>query len=280
MNNDNTSVDEALVCHSPELERTFQPVQELCREAQDFLKRSSLLSDDVALCDRTLRNAPDDQFWRRIYVRSVFVLIEACSYGLKRIALHRHSVFDISFSPSELALLREEKHGLNDKGEVYTQDNFFQKFLPNFKFAVRSFAKSHGVTFELNASSVPLKEFENLRNRITHPKKLAELAISDSEITKTDAVAIWFSQALSALLKESNSGRVLPRIPYVHPSRHWNVTKPFILLQVDGTVYQFDTLEEAEARQKAGIAAEWPFLVPVLLRTEDVQTGSSQPGVS
>ena len=37
------------------------------------------------------------------------------------------------------------------------------------------------VVFDLDTSKAPLKEFEELRNRITHPKQRSDLAISDEE---------------------------------------------------------------------------------------------------
>ena len=196
-------------------------------------------------------------------VRNVFVLMEATSYGFKRIALHQSEIYEVDFSPSEYALLKEEKYTLDNSGNAEIQDRNFQKFIPNLRFAYKCFAKAHGLSSVLDLSSINLKEFEELRNRITHPKQLSDLSISNEEIQRTEKVANWFMEKVSELIDESTSALApLPvRTPKV--TSRLNVTKQFFIILFDGNVYQSDDFDAAKqyVRSKNGKA--------ILFRTED-----------
>ncbi len=83
---------------------------------KDFMERSRVLGRDVSRSFETLNNSPQDAFWRRGVVRNVFVFLEACTFGFKRLALHQSQVYEVEVSRAEIALLKEEKHVLNSKG--------------------------------------------------------------------------------------------------------------------------------------------------------------------
>jgi len=263
-----------LVGHLPELsEQVFGPLLEISKEMTDFEERSLLLSKDVELCTNFFNKSPQDQFLRRNIIRTVFVFLEACAYGLKRIALQQHAIYEVEFSPAELALLREEKYMLDDKGEAITQDNNFQRFVPNLKFALRCFAKAHGLAFALDTSAVPLTDSERVRNRITHPKKVSDLSITDDEIKRVETVENWFIKIVSELMKRAHAKSLRVRIPQVNPTTRLNVTKDYVVMQPDGNVYQFDTLEEAEVHKSGKIVEGVPLLTPLMFRTEDLRQG-------
>ena len=263
-----------LVGYCPELsEQVFRPMLELHEEAKDFMERSRALGRDVSRSFESLKSSPQDPFWRRVVVRSTFVFLEACTFGFKRLALHQSAIYEVEFSPAEVALLKEQKHILNSKGEAETQEKNFQRFIPNLRFALDCFAKSHGFTFNLDISKVPLKEFEELRNRITHPKQLSDLTVTDEEIKKTEKVGQWFLDTTAQLMQQATKGSLPPRVPRVSPIARLNVTKDFIVIQPDGNVYQFDSLEEAQKYRDSQIVKDLPFMTPILFSTEDIRQG-------
>ena len=268
MKNQNT---DEFAGYCPEIpEQIFRPILRLHNELKDFAERTELLSRDVSVSVESFNNAPEDNFWRRVVVRNVFVFQEACSYGLKRLALHQSEIYEVEFSPAELALLKEEKYSLDDKGEAHTHDKNFQRFIPNLKFAFKCFAKSHGVSFVLNTSEVPLRGFEEIRNRITHPKQLSDLTISDAEIKIAEKVAQWLLDASSALMQAANKSKPRAvRRPKVSPTTRLNITKDFFVMQPDGNVYQFDSLEEAEKYRDSKIVEDLPFMTPLVFRSKD-----------
>jgi hypothetical protein len=200
-------------------EQDFRPAEALAKEVRDALGRCYLLWEDVNLCKEFLTKEPHKDFWRRTFVRNVFVFLEASSYGFKRVALHQSQNFEVDFSSADLAILQEEKYVLRDNGDAVVQDKNFQRFIPNLKFALKCFAKAYGLEFSLNLGNVALQEFEALRNRITHPKELSELSISDEDIKKTEAVCGWVWEVIFPLVQEANSkiislrnsGSILPR---------------------------------------------------------------------
>ena len=65
---------------------------------------------------------------------------------------HQQEIYDVNFSPAEIAMLKEEKYFWDDKGEASVQDKNFQRFIPNLKFAFKCFAKFHGIPFALDMS--------------------------------------------------------------------------------------------------------------------------------
>jgi hypothetical protein len=261
-----------LVGYCPELpDQIFRPILAIHKEIKDFGHRTRLLGADISFCSDCLKKRPQMEFWRRTLVRNVFVFLEAACYGLKRIALHRNEVWEVEFSQAELALLKEEKYSLDEKGEAHTHDKNFQRFIPNLKFAFRCFAKAHGLTIDLDLSKVALKDFEGIRNRITHPKQLSDLAISDAEITVTTKVNKWFLDTVCVLMQAPKRQSLPVRMPRVGPSTRLNVTKDFVVMQPDGNVYQFDSLEGAEKYRDSKIVQDLPFMTPLVFRTEDLR---------
>jgi hypothetical protein len=233
------------------VDHVYKPVGEMEAEAKDFIARFKLLGSDIAKCNKPLKKHTDEQFWRRVVVRNIFVLLEACAYGMKRAALHRSRHFEIGFTTSELALLSEEKYYLDD-GEPKTDANNYQRFIPNFKFAFKGFAKSFGFQFSLDTSKSPLKDFEQLRNRLTHPKKLSDLTITDPEAQMVQRLWKWFNDEFERLM---NGVKAQPRLtvrkPDVKVAKRFSVSKPYVVFLPDGYLYQFDTRKEAEAHEKA-----------------------------
>ena len=258
--------------HCPELpEQVFTPVLELHEETKDFMHRTRLLGRDVSRSFESLNKSPKDEFWRRVVVKNVFTFLEGCTFGFKRLALHQSEIYEVEFSPAEVAMLKEEKHVLNSKGEAETQERNFQRFIPNLRFALNCFAKSHGFAFDFDISEVPLKELEDLRNRITHPKKLSDLTITDDDIKKAQKVGQWFLDTTSQLMQQAPKQSLPPRMPRVKPTTRLNVTKGFIVMQPDGDVYQFDSLGEAEKYRDSQLVKDLPFMTPLVFSTEDLR---------
>ncbi len=262
---------DAFVAHCPEMVKgVYKPIREMQDEIEDFAQRSQVLSGDIQACNTPLQEDGNNQFWRRTLVRNLFALIEGCAYGFKRAALHRHRHFVIDFSPAELAMLAEEKFYLDDKGEAIRAKDNYQKMVPNLRFAFRSFAKSVGLQFELSMSNSPLPTCEKLRNRITHPKRLADLTITDEETQLIGELWKWFEgefiRIMDAVIKVGGSS--LPvRAPQVKVSQRYKISGRFIVFLQDGSLYQFDDKKDAEALVKAN--SKQGELPPVMFPTSE-----------
>jgi hypothetical protein len=230
--------------HLPEIAALYENADRVSSEIKDFQSRINVLLNDVKKCTAWVNHRPKNQFWRRTLIRSLFALIDAFVYGLKRIALLNYSLYEVNFSQADLALLHEQKYVLKDNGEAMATDGNYPQFLPNLKFSFRAFAKSHGSNFSLNTDGLSkLSDLMQVRHQITHPKKASELNISDAHLKLVEDVWKWLSAEWVQLARDCLPNRnqpreverVLSRIP---------ISKTFTLLCANGDVYEFATRKD------------------------------------
>jgi hypothetical protein len=200
--------------------------------------------------------------------------MEAASFGMKRMSYHQSRNHEVDFSPAELAILLEEKYSLENNGEVRVEEKNFQRFVPNLKFAFKAFAKSHGSSHIFDASKAPLKEFEDLRNRLTHPKKLVDLTVTDSDIEVTQRVWNWFSKEIHDVATSMRLESLPVRMP-PEPKTRLDVHKQFIVVTCDGNLFQFETLEMARAFKKGRCNNH--ALPALIYRTKDLSNEDKAP---
>ena len=140
---------------------------------------------------------------RRAHIRAFFALVEGLIYQLKQICLQFSEYDDKLFIYSELALLREESYEIHDNGTIVSRTKFIP-ILKNIKFAVKCYAKAHNSNFSLTTNENGWHSFicaVKIRNRITHPKRSADLTITDEDLTKIGEASAWYKDSIVALLK-------------------------------------------------------------------------------
>jgi hypothetical protein len=169
-----------------------------------FDERVSSLSEMVSVLMKDIKTLigrskkPMSQPKRRSLVRAVFALIEADTFARKQFALFFHDAGGPQFSLAELALLREEQYDLGGKGEARTQIKFLRT-ADNFQFGIRSFCKAAKIDYEIPKARIEWQAFLQsikVRNRITHPKNLSELLVSDTDIQKLQDTIELFKEIL------------------------------------------------------------------------------------
>lgn len=151
----------------------------------------SILLEDVARTDAA-RDLDDGPFARRQFVRAAFAAVEAVLFRLRvhLLAEAKRRRFDASV----VCLLRDETYTIGKDGTIAATQRF------------ASFEAS--VLFLVNLYVLPLregrlavkrdaKEWHDLkvalavRNRITHPKREADLQISAKEMEATKRTVFW-----------------------------------------------------------------------------------------
>lgn len=135
----------------------------------------------VELTTISSRAAP---WFAHTVVRTYFAFIEGLAYNMRQVSLASLSGTDV-LTDGEIALLREEKYSINDKGHVRSPQESFLSTCPGFLFSIRTFAKCHGAVFEPNLGDGGWEAFRKLadfRNRITHPKSSDRLHASDENM--------------------------------------------------------------------------------------------------
>lgn len=232
----------------PELRGVFERSRASYDEDEDFLERVTILIEDVGACKPSLDANPNDQFWRRMLIRNFFSLIEGQIYGMKSLSVHRQKLLDIEFSDADLAFLKEEKYHLNPNGTTSISDDLFAKLLSNYKFAFACYAKAYFGNFKLDDSGIsPLRELEEVRNRLVHPKRLKDLNVEDFEVELFNKVWKWHEKETQRLFDACKLNEyLLPVRNYAAKvTGSWRMTQPYILLWPDGTVYGFPSEELA-----------------------------------
>jgi hypothetical protein len=160
----------------------------------------TLLED--ARAAETHLDKSDSQFARRAYVRSVFAAVEGLIWILKQVCLARLIGSKQKFKLAEFALLQDQTYDLKDNGETSVQT----KFLPvpnNVKFTFRIFNRLFNSNVDLRVGAEPWTAFLRaleIRHRITHPKKVEELDISEEEIKICRGVSLWFVNVINTAM--------------------------------------------------------------------------------
>lgn len=135
-------------------------------ETEKAGEMANVLFQDVFECQKRL-NAEDCQFWRRVYVRTVFASIEGLMSFLKLVATEEE------VTASQSSKLRSKE---------------------NIEFAYREFARRIDSTFVLDKNGKHWKALCSslkVRNRLTHPKKLCELNVTEPELAAVKEVYSW-----------------------------------------------------------------------------------------
>jgi hypothetical protein len=219
----------------------FSAVRGFYHEIADLRGKHETLHKDSERCIRTAQKFPKNQFWRRMMVKNSFAWFEGTIYGIKRLAIYQFERKEVKFSHAELAMLREEKYELNfDTGKAVVKTNNYPKFNPNLRFAFSCLAKSCEATFELDESIMPqLKQFEDIRNRLTHPKKVKDLEISNGELEICIRVHHWFGRETSRLFSECDVDKPANRQLIPRGVGKIKIKEPYMVLLSDGSVYEF-----------------------------------------
>lgn len=146
---------------------------------------------------------PQEPSSRRAVVRTIFYTIEVCTHVLKQYLLFGAEKGIYILDNAEIAALREESYRVNQKGEVISQALRIST-RDNFRFAVRLLERlvEESLDVEFNHPGwSDLKKAVDIRNRLTHPRALEELLVSDEEFHAVKNAWKWYSPAFRRCLK-------------------------------------------------------------------------------
>ncbi len=246
----------------------FAAVRGFYNEIADLRGKHETLRKDSERCIRAAQAFPKNQFWRRMMVKNSFAWFEGTIYGIKSLAICQFERKEVKFSHAELAMLREEKYELDFKtGEAVVKPSNYPKFNQNLRFAFRCLAKSCEAMFELDESMMPqLKQYEGVRNRLTHPKHVKDLEVSNGELDICIGVHHWFSQETSRLFRECDVDKTANRQLIPRGVKKIKIKQPYVVLLSDGSVYEFRLSGHAKAfaRQSQNTGKNLrPLFIPV-----------------
>jgi hypothetical protein len=178
------------------------------------------LSSDLEKCARQVldENLTDEeeQFWGRIIARATFSYIEGVVFCMKQQAYKYYQAFGkdgvrpVNLTEAELSFMLEEDYELNDKAEVITQ-RAKVPLVKSIRLAFRVLARVCFVNYELNVSDHRWNSFKSaikIRDRLMHPKSLADLTITGEEGELIIDTITWFRENISNLFVMANRGLV------------------------------------------------------------------------
>jgi hypothetical protein len=165
-----------------------------------------LMSDVVHSGEELEKHKTGDErdFWARTHTRAVFAAIEgACEcFGRQAFVAEANKIHQ-EVSLGKLSVLAGETYFVTDQGEIRAQ-NLRMPFLAGLLLSLNSYAEAQGASHRTIKGDQwhRVRAAVEVRDRITHPKNLKSLGITEGEVEDIDFTLKWFLNEVSAILRE------------------------------------------------------------------------------
>lgn len=166
---------------------------------QQILGLLPTLVEDVNTAEEKLDG---QQYSRRVYVRTLFAMIEGVTYAMK-LALFGIGREYCKLKVPDLVVLKESTFDLNPKGKIQEKPKHFRT-ADNLRFTVRTVEHVLKSSIDLGVGTQDWTNFKKaikIRNHITHPKKPEDFVISDAELKCICSVNSWFNEIVKEMMK-------------------------------------------------------------------------------
>jgi hypothetical protein len=178
---------------------SFPTVSDIADQDLDYLTD---LRDKIAKPTLGVTIAESDAI-RRLYVRVFITQIESTVARIKNDVLQG----DAKITAAERAILSDVTFDLNDKGEPYERQ-LHPPLLSSIRFAFRIFGKTNGLAFQPDYTKGGWQDMQavlRIRNRLTHPKNVEQMKVSNQDLRMVDAAELWFRNTYRGFLEEHKS---------------------------------------------------------------------------
>jgi hypothetical protein len=170
---------------------------------RDVIEPMLRLLEDVKEAE-TLLEEKDTQFFRRAYIRSTFTSIEGIIWLIKQVCFNAKPLDGPRvISVADYILLSEVSYDLKHNGEPSVQTKYLQ-LANNLRFTAKVVQRLFHATLDLGVGTTKWEKFRKaiaIRNRITHPKNIEEMTITDDEISLCKDVQHWFNELTYAFMQ-------------------------------------------------------------------------------
>ena len=175
--------------------------------------------DDALWAERLLEKE-DNQFSRRAYVRNIFGMIEGSIWVIKQtILIAAKDTGMVKLIPvAEYALLSDNAYELKNNGEPKVQIKYL-KLPENIKFTFKIIEKYLRIDLNLGIGTIAWENFlqaQEIRNKITHPKKSTEFEVSDKDIAIAKEVSSWFNDLIVGFFNGLSNNSKINGILYAY----------------------------------------------------------------
>lgn len=129
----------------------------------------------------------------RVFVRSLFSMVEGVSYRIRQILLQRYNSGEIKLTDKQVIVLSEKKE--SEKKNIWRRYNSFEGM---FKYTFMTYCSLYkkGNIYNKFISNQKFQSFitaNGVRNRITHPKTSNDVFVSGADMNIIDEGYEWFN---------------------------------------------------------------------------------------
>ena len=166
---------------------------------RDFGKSFMRILVEDALTAQARRKQADSDRHRREEIRATFAAIEGVTWICREQVRQAARSLDVLTPYADLAL-QERTFGVTDKGDIVEQVRYIT--LPTILRLTIKQARLVSPSIELDVKGtgwMALTALIGVRNRVTHPKSVADLAISDADLASAAAGLLWLMQAVDTI---------------------------------------------------------------------------------
>jgi hypothetical protein len=137
---------------------------------------------------------------RRAFVRGCWAYVEAIAFGIKRFTYASCQLGEVDLSPEVHEFLSEHRLLVDPDGYVQVK-RVPAEPLENVKRAFKLSSEIFGLDWEPDFGDTGwrrLRESLEIRHRLTHPKRMAEVTVSDGDFQIQKEGIAWFIQLFNA----------------------------------------------------------------------------------
>lgn len=179
-----------------------------CVSIEEFWGLVISLKDDASRCLREIDETPEENvagkaFWRRMYARAVFALIETATYRMTYHAYMARERPGVTFSAEELERLMNA-YDFNEPDTFIPVFTNRQQFLDDVEFAFRAFARVHEAAYLLPIHErdwVLMKGIARLRQDFQYCRTPEEAVVYPEKVDTLVYGLLWFVECMVALLE-------------------------------------------------------------------------------
>ncbi len=143
------------------------------------------------------------EFAARTFVRTMSAEFEARLFLLQQLLLVTNEHCDEKLSAHEETVLRAEAPYIKGNGKLGTSSRFYAS-IDNLSFSLQLARKRFGdfvFCSKQDARWNSVLVFVDIRNRLTHPKRIQDLEISEKEVRALNEAQDWLREAFKSVFK-------------------------------------------------------------------------------
>lgn len=174
------------------------------RALDELLAITKVLRGDIEDQLAKFDDNRDSQLWRRNHVRMMWAMFEGVIFNIKQFTLVLAVLSDNSLTDEERIFLSDKQYNTTEDGisqEVAVHQPTLSNIKETFKLCARLFDLDWKPNFG-DSLWAAVKLSLEVRHRVTHPKKVIQLEITDEEIEFHHDAMEWFIEHYNSFQME------------------------------------------------------------------------------